>query len=127
VEQWVSAPRDANHRTTKYCWGLDEPRGLCEHVANIDANGGNIAAPLTTEIRWLQNTPMDDEIIEGPLATAGFCGKKYRRSLWPWRASTQRLSQNIDGLKLLVVVGADLQIEQTCLVEARLAAAVQIR
>ena len=111
VEQWASAPRDAHHRLTRYLLDPDEPHGLCEYVANIDANGGNIAAPLMTEIRCLQMIPMDDEIIEGPHATAEFIGKKHRRSIWPWRASTHRLSQNIDDLKLLAAVGADLQTE----------------
>ena len=83
---------------------------LRDHVDSVRPDGTGISSLLQSWIDMLRAIPMDDSIAEAPHAVGNRLGRAAPRSGIAWAASSMRLTQNLDDVKLhSQALGTDLQ------------------
>ena len=83
---------------------------LRNHIDCVRPDGTGISRLLQSWVDMLQAIPMDDSIAEAPHAIGNRLGRAAPRSGIAWAASSMRLTQNLQDVKLhSQALGADLQ------------------
>ena len=106
-QQWTEVTAEQHHRVSSL---FLMPGGqLRAEIDRLEHDASNISPLLQAAIDGLKGIPFDDGVAEGPHARALRLHRTYSRSLWPWVASTMRLSQNLVDVRALVS-GLDLDL-----------------